>query len=39
MRNAVKAQFTQETLKEDIFSKRAEALSIEDFATLTYKMI
>ncbi|MEO6670703.1 MAG: 16S rRNA (adenine(1518)-N(6)/adenine(1519)-N(6))-dimethyltransferase RsmA [Ferruginibacter sp.] len=39
MRNAVKAQFTQEALKDDIFSKRAEALSIEDFATLTYKMI
>lgn len=39
LRNAVKAQFTQETLKDDIFNKRAEALSIEDFATLTYKMI
>ena len=39
LRNAVKAQFTQQTLKDDIFGKRAEALSIEDFATLTYKMI
>ncbi|MFT3910012.1 MAG: 16S rRNA (adenine(1518)-N(6)/adenine(1519)-N(6))-dimethyltransferase RsmA [Ferruginibacter sp.] len=39
LRNAVKAQFTQETLKDDIFNKRAEALTIEDFATLTYKMI
>lgn len=39
LRNAVKGQFTQETLKDDIFNKRAEALSIEDFATLTYKMI
>ena len=39
MRNAVKAQFTQEILQEEIFSKRAEALSIEDFATLTHKMI
>ena len=39
LRNAVKAQFTQETLKDDIFSKRAEALSIEDFANLTFKMI
>ncbi|MBC7535093.1 MAG: ribosomal RNA small subunit methyltransferase A [Ferruginibacter sp.] len=39
MRNAVKAQFTQEILREEIFSKRAEALSIEDFATLTHKMI
>ena len=39
MRNAVKAQFTKEILQEEIFSKRAEALSIEDFATLTHKMI
>lgn len=39
LRNAVKAQFDQETLKDDIFNKRAEALSIEDFASLTYKMI
>ena len=39
MRNAVKAQFKQEILADDIFNKRAEALSIEDFAGLTYKMI
>jgi 16S rRNA (adenine1518-N6/adenine1519-N6)-dimethyltransferase len=39
LRNAVKAQFDKETLKDDIFEKRAEALSIEDFAILTYKMI
>ena len=39
MRNAVKAQFTQETLKDPVFDKRAESLGIEDFATLTYKMI
>ncbi len=39
LRNAVKAQFDAETLKDEIFNKRAEALSIEDFATLTYKMI
>lgn len=38
LRNAVKAQFTAETLQEDIFNKRAEALSIEDFAALTFKM-
>ena len=39
LRNAVKAQFTQEVLKDEIFNKRAEALSIQDFADLTYKMI
>ncbi|MEO7523678.1 MAG: rRNA adenine dimethyltransferase family protein, partial [Ferruginibacter sp.] len=39
LRNAVKAQFTQETLQDEIFNKRAEALSIEDFAALTFKMI
>ena len=38
LRNAVKAQFTAETLQEDIFNKRAEALSIDDFAALTFKM-
>ena len=39
LRNAVKAQFTQETLTDELFSKRAEALSIDDFANLTFKMI
>lgn len=39
LRNAVKAQFTQETLTDEIFNKRAEALSIDDFANLTFKMI
>lgn len=39
LRNAVKAQFKPEILTENIFNKRAEALSIEDFASLTYKMI
>ncbi len=38
MRNAVKSLFTAEILQDDIFNKRAEALSIEDFATLTFKM-
>lgn len=38
LRNAVKAQFDAETLQEDIFQKRAEALSIDDFAALTFKM-
>jgi 16S rRNA (adenine1518-N6/adenine1519-N6)-dimethyltransferase len=39
MRNAVKSLFTPEVLQEEIFLKRAEALSIEDFATLTFKML
>ncbi len=38
LRNAVKSQFTPEVLLEPIFEKRAEALSIEDFAELTFKM-
>jgi 16S rRNA (adenine1518-N6/adenine1519-N6)-dimethyltransferase len=38
LRNAVKPLFTEEYLKEAIFNKRAEALSIEDFAALTFKM-
>ena len=38
MRNAVKSLFTAEVLQEDIFNKRAEALSIDDFAALTFKM-
>lgn len=39
MRNAVKSLFTTEILQEEIFTKRAEALSIEDFAALTFKML
>ena len=38
MRNAVKSLFTAEILQDEIFSKRAEALSINDFAMLTFKM-
>ena len=38
LRNAVKAQFTPEILQEEIFNKRAEALSIDDFAALTFRM-
>ncbi len=38
MRNAVKSLFTAEVLADDIFTKRAEALSLEDFAALTFKM-
>ena len=39
LRNAVKSLFTVEVLQEEIFNKRAEALSVEDFAALTFKMI
>ncbi len=38
LRNAVSGLFPQDILKDDIFNKRAEALSVEDFAILTYKM-
>jgi 16S rRNA (adenine1518-N6/adenine1519-N6)-dimethyltransferase len=38
LRNAVKSQFTPEVLQEEIFNKRAEALSVGDFAQLTFKM-
>ena len=38
LRNAVKSLFTAEELNDDIFNKRAEALSVEDFAALTFRM-
>lgn len=38
LRNAVKSLFEPETLTDDIFNKRAEALSVEDFARLSFKM-
>jgi 16S rRNA (adenine1518-N6/adenine1519-N6)-dimethyltransferase len=38
LRNAVKNLFDEAVLKEAIFSKRAEQLSVEDFALLTYRM-
>lgn len=38
LRNAVKGLFDPETLKDVIFNKRAEQLSLEDFAELTFKM-
>lgn len=38
LRNAVKSLFEVSVLKEELFNKRAEQLSIEDFAALTYKM-
>jgi len=38
LRNAVRGLFDAEILTDDIFNKRAEQLSIEDFAALTFKM-
>lgn len=38
MRNAVKSLFPAEVLQDEIFLKRAEALSIDDFAALTFRM-
>jgi 16S rRNA (adenine1518-N6/adenine1519-N6)-dimethyltransferase len=38
LRNAVKGIFTTEVLADAIFDKRAEQLSVEDFANLTFKM-
>ena len=38
LRNAVKPLFEAAALQDEIFNKRAEALSIDDFAALTFKM-
>jgi 16S rRNA (adenine1518-N6/adenine1519-N6)-dimethyltransferase len=38
LRNAVRGLYDDEVLKDDIFNKRAEQLSIQDFAALTFKM-
>ncbi len=38
MRNAVKSLFPAEVLQDEIFLKRAEALSVEQFAALTFRM-
>jgi 16S rRNA (adenine1518-N6/adenine1519-N6)-dimethyltransferase len=39
LRNAVKSLFDKETLADPLFEKRAEVLSIDDFAALTFKML
>ena len=39
MRNAVKSLFTQEILQDELFARRAETLSVAEFAALTFKMI
>ena len=38
LRNATRSLFSDDVLKEEIFNKRAEQLSIDDFAALTFKM-
>ena len=38
LRNALKGQFSPEELQDEIFNKRAETLSIEDYASLTFRM-
>ncbi len=38
MRNAVKSLFPADVLQDEIFLKRAEALSVEEFAELTFRM-
>ena len=38
LRNAVKSLFTDEELTDEIFNKRAEELSVQQFAELTFRM-
>jgi len=38
LRNAVKSLFTEETLQDPLFSRRAEQLKISEFEALTWKM-
>lgn len=38
LRNAVKELFDAAILQDELFNKRAEQLSVEDFAALTFKM-
>jgi 16S rRNA (adenine1518-N6/adenine1519-N6)-dimethyltransferase len=38
LRNAVRNLFDEDILKETIFDKRAEQLSVDDFAALSFKM-
>jgi 16S rRNA (adenine1518-N6/adenine1519-N6)-dimethyltransferase len=39
MRNAVRNLFSEDILQHEIFDKRAEQLSVDEFAALTFKMI
>jgi 16S rRNA (adenine1518-N6/adenine1519-N6)-dimethyltransferase len=38
LRNGLKSFFTQEILKDPLFEKRAEQLTVNDFAALTFRM-
>jgi 16S rRNA (adenine1518-N6/adenine1519-N6)-dimethyltransferase len=38
LRNAVRGLFEEDVLADEIFNKRAEQLSIEDFSALTFRM-
>lgn len=38
LRNAVRSLFDDTTLQDELFNKRAEQLSIHDFASLTFRM-
>lgn len=38
LRNAVKSLFDENELKDELFNKRAEVLTVEDFAALTFRM-
>jgi 16S rRNA (adenine1518-N6/adenine1519-N6)-dimethyltransferase len=38
LRNAVKSLFDESILQEELFNKRAEVLSVDDFAALTFRM-
>ena len=39
LRNAVKSLFPPDILQEELFNRRAETLSVEEYAALTFKMI
>ena len=38
LRNGVRGLFDEECLKDELFNKRAEQLSVNDFAALTFRM-
>jgi 16S rRNA (adenine1518-N6/adenine1519-N6)-dimethyltransferase len=38
LRNAVKSLFSPEVLADEIFNRRAETLSVEEFAAMTFRM-
>jgi len=39
LRNAVKSLFPPDILQDELFNRRAETLSVEEYAALTFKMI